>query len=122
MIIIDIPPNPNCEAVEMRVFHDLGPSRAVNRVRLEQAPGAPQWYDVVGWTAAGAAQPARAVKVDDSGDGVVWLVYGGDAGLRLRPAGSTEGWRLDHPQQWGLPFILTTDAADLQGEPPEKKT
>ena len=42
--------------------------------------------------------------------------------MGMRATRAIGDWRLDHPQQWGLPFILTTDAADLQGEPPEKKT
>ena len=106
----------------MRVFHDLEPPRAVRRVRWERTPGALQWYDVTGWTAANAPQPALVSKVDDSGEGVALLIYGGDAGLRLRPAGSTDGWRLDHPQQWGVPFILTADAADIHSEPLAKKS
>ena len=122
MIVIEIGPNPNCDEVEMRVFHDLEPPRPVSRVRLEKALGAPQWFDVTGWTAAGTTQPAYVVKVDDSGEGVALLIYGGDGGLRLRPPGGTETWSLSDPQQWGLPFILTTDAADIQSDASPKKT
>ena len=114
MIVIEIPPNPNCDTVEMRVFHDLEPPRSISRVRLEKMPASLQWYDVTGWTMAGAPQPALAVKVDDSGEGVALLIYGADAGLRLRPAGSAKAWRLNHPEQWGEPFLLTTDASDVQ--------
>ena len=114
MIVIEIPPNPNCEAVDMRVFHDLEPPRPVTQVRLERAQGSPQWYEVVAWTLAGTAKQAHAQKVDDSGEGVALLIYGGDAGLRLRPVGNSQPWHLDHPQQRGLPFIITTDVADLR--------
>ena len=114
MVIIEIPPNPNCEVVEMRVFHDLEPPRPVSQVRLERERESPQWYEIVAWTLAGTAQPALVQKVDDSGEGVAFLIHGGDAGLRLRPAGSDEPWQLNQPQQWGLPFLLTTDAADLR--------
>ena len=117
MVIIEIPPNPNCEMVGMRVFHDLEPPRPVTQVRLEHERGSPQWYEVVAWTAAGSAQQALAQKVDDSGEGVAFLIYGGDAGVRLRPVGSAQPWQLDHPQQMGLPFILTTDVADLKFVP-----
>lgn len=113
MVVIEIPPNANCETVEMRLFHDLGPPRPVSRVRLEREPGVSHWYEVTGWTVAGSAQPALAQRVDDSGEGVALLIYGGDAGLRLRPSGSQAPWQLGHPEQWGLPFILTSDAADV---------
>ena len=121
MITIEIPPNPNCDAVDLRVFHDLEPPRPVSQVRLTRDRRAPQWHEVVAWTAARSSQQALAQKVDDSGEGVAFLIYGGEAGLRLRPAGSVGPWRLDHPEQWGLPFILTTEAADLHFMKPTEK-
>ena len=101
----------------MRVFHDLTPPRSVSQVRLEREQGIAQWYEVTGWTASGTTTPALAQKVDDSGEGVAFLIHGGDAGLRLRAAGSAEPWHIDRPQQVGLPFILTTDVADLKFAP-----
>lgn len=122
MIVIEIPPNANCETVEMRIFHDLGPPRPVSRVRLEREPGVSRWYEITGWTVAGSAQPALAQHVDDSGEGVALLIYGGDAGLRLRPSGSQAPWQLDQPEQWGLSFILTSDAADVEFTAPAQET
>ncbi len=113
MIVIEISPNPNCEAVEMRVFHDLEPPRPVTRVRLERAPGQPEWCAVTGWTLKHTACPASVRKVDDSGEGVTMLVSGGEAGLRLRPADDAAPWRLDDPRQWGSPFLLIGDPRDL---------
>ena len=113
MIAIEIPPNPNCEAVELRIFHDLEPPRVVSRVRLERH-GSPQWCRVTGWTLQGDRCPALGRKVDDSGEGVVLLVSGGEAGLRLQPADYQDPWRLDHPAQWGAPFLLLADAQDVR--------
>ena len=106
MVVIEIPPNSNCEPVDLRVFHDVEVARAVRQVHLEQAPGHPTWYDVTGWTLNGTSSPALARRVDDSGEGSAVLVTGGDAGLRLRPAGSTEAWSMTDPRQWGAPFLL----------------
>ncbi len=114
MVVIEIPANPNCEAVEMRVFHDLEPPRPVSQVRVEREGAAPQWFGVTGWTLAGATQPAVAQKVDDSGEGVALLIHGGDAGLRLRAVGAAGSWQLDDAQQWGLPFLLISDAGDVK--------
>ena len=114
LITLEIAPNPNCEAVELRVFHDLDPSRPVGYVRVERSGGAPQWYRVTGWTQEGTPTPAQARKVDDSGEGIVWLVSGGDAGLRLQPDGPQSAWRLKDLQQWGVPFLLMGDPADLR--------
>ncbi len=118
MVVIDIPENPNCEAVEMRVFHDLEPPRQVSQICLEREPGKPQWCEVVGWSLANTAGPVWAQKVDDSGEGVALLIHGGEAGLRLRPMGSREPWQLKNTSQWGLPFLIMTDSADLRFAPP----
>lgn len=115
MIAIEIPPNPNCPEVDLRVFNDLAPARAVSRVRLARDGGPLQWYDIVSWTLSGTPQgPALAQKVDDSGEGVAILIYGGEAGLRLKPAGSTAPWGLQQPEQWGEAFLITTDTDDVQ--------
>ena len=115
MVLVEIPANPNCDPVDLRVFHDLGAPQPVRRVRLSRDAGRPAWYDVTGWTTDGLPCPAVAQKVDDSGDGVALLVRGGDAGLRLRPADGRAEWRLDAPTQWGEPFLLLTDMSDLDG-------
>ena len=115
MLVIDIPANPNCSSVDLRIFHDLEPPRPVDQVRLAlDGTGAGQWYAVTGWTSAGASIPALARKVDDSGDGVALLVSGGDAGLRLQPAERQAPWRLDDADQRGLPFLLIAEMGDLR--------
>lgn len=114
MIVLEIDANPNCEAVEMRVFHELESPRLVTHVRLELEGRGSQWYEIVGWGLKGAAHPAVAQRVDDSGDGVAILVHGQEAGLRLRPLDSQEAWHVPHPQQRGVPFLLIGDQADLR--------
>ena len=114
MILIEIPNNPNCAPVDGRIFHDLTPPQAVRQVRMAFDDGTPRWYDVTGWTAAGAPCPAVMQKVDDSGDGVAFLVHGGEAGLRLQPSGDERFWALDAPGQRGEPFLLIGDASDVR--------
>ena len=65
MITLEIAPNPNCEPVDLRVFHDLEPPRQVHRVCVERLPGQPEWFEVTGWTTAGSPCPAFAQRVDD---------------------------------------------------------
>ena len=124
MILIEISDNPNCDATE-RVFHDVEPLRPASQVRLtrpgdsnglagERHGGPDRWFEVTGWTIEGNPCPARLHKVDDSGDGVAYLLSGGNAGLRLRPAGDPASWRSDAPQQWGEPFLIIGDRADIR--------
>ena len=113
MRIIDIADNPNCEATE-RVFHDVEPPQPVSQARVSRDGATPLWHDITGWTTEGGACPALAQKVDDSGEGVSFLVFGGEAGLRLRPAGSTAAWSVTDAAQWGEPFLLLGDSNDIR--------
>ena len=114
MVLIEIAENPNCAPVDLRVFHDLAPSQPVAAVRLERSPGALQWHAVTGWTVAGLPCPARLQKVDDSGEGVAFLLYGGDAGLRLQPADGQTPWGLRDSRQWGESFLIVADRSDIR--------
>jgi hypothetical protein len=113
MVTIEIADNPNCPSMDLRVFHALAAACPVRQVRLEREPGHPAWYDVTGWTVAGVPCPAQMHKVDDSGEGVAFLLHGGDAGLRLRPADGGRPWSLDDPAQWGEPLLIVSDVVDL---------
>jgi len=119
MILIEIPDNPNCAAVELRIFHELEPAQRVSQVRLIHDGELPQWYDVTGWTASAQPCPAWLQKVDDSGDGVAFLLHGGEAGVRLRPAGTREPWSGTVLQQWGEPFLIVGDRADVRAQASE---
>jgi hypothetical protein len=112
MVVIEVAPNPNCEPVELRIFHDVEPPRRVQRLLVARPGGGPaSWHDVTGWTAEGVPCPAMSQRVDDSGEGSALLVFGGTGGLRFRPAGSTRPWELADAEQWGAPFLLTAEDA-----------
>ena len=114
MITLEIEPNPNCEPVDLRVFNDVGPPKPVAQVLVDRTAGPPHWCLVTGWTQGGDPVPAQARQVDDSGEGLVWLVSGGDAGLRLQPAWQPRVWSLEESTQWGMPFLLIGDLRDLR--------
>ena len=114
MITLEILDNPNCPSVDLRIFHDVEPPQPVVQVRLSRDGQPAQWYDVTGWSQASGPCPAWIQKVDDSGDGVAFLLYGGDVGLRLRPASSGETWSPDAVNQWGEPFLIIGDREDIR--------
>ncbi len=101
-----IEPNPNCPEGCSQRFQAVDEPRTVRRIRY--SPGAGRLVEclVEGVSSAdGGACPARAVGVEDSGAGVVTLVYGGDWGLRLRPCGGGE--------PIGEPYLLVDGDAIL---------
>ncbi len=104
-VFIQIPENPNCEAVEGQVFQCRSPERVVTHVRRDR-DGAGGWRQITGLDEGGAPRPATACLVEDSGEGMCYLITGGDWGLRLKPDDSAEPWSLDREEQWGEPFLL----------------
>jgi hypothetical protein len=73
--------------------------------------------DVAGVDEGGGFVEARAVKIADSGAGFAYLIYGGDGGIRLRPAehdlSTGHPWSLDDPLQWGESHMVLSDAEDV---------
>ena len=47
-----------------------------------------------------------AALAEDSGDGVILLVFGGSQGIRLKDAGDDGPWDLDDGRQWGEPCLM----------------
>lgn len=88
-----------------RIFSLLSEPREIRRVFTADPRDREGWYDVTGWE-AGNPCPARAVLAEDSGDGTILLVYGGEDGIRLRPTGSTDQWDMGDVAQWGEACLM----------------
>ncbi len=88
-----------------RMFDLLEEPRFVSRVMAPNPYGEDVWCDVTGWDIGGPCA-AMAALSEDSGEGVVLLIYGGSEGIRLRPAGSQDGWDLGNSAQWGEACLM----------------
>ena len=113
---VEVEPNPNCESSIFVRFREQGPVRPVVQVRLYDRTSSGEWCWVTGWRedAVNPLCPAWAQPVEDSGAGVVYLVAGGNWGLRLRPVEIDEEWGLDSPRQWGEGYLLLADRRDIR--------
>lgn len=120
MIIEEIEENPNCRPSDMMRYRETGPPQKVTQVRLYHEAPEGKLYQVTGWTDRPDAPttPAQVRPVEDSGSGVAYLLQGGSCGLRFKPAESAAPWSLSDPSQWGEPFLLLGDRADLMLEKP----
>ena len=96
-----------------RMFDLLEDPRAVSRVMAPDPLGEDAWCEVTGWDAGGPCQ-AMAALSEDSGEGVVLLVYGGDEGVRLRPVGTPGEWDLSDSRQWGEACLMLGKDARLE--------
>jgi hypothetical protein len=104
-VLLQIPENPNCEAMDAQVFQCRSAARTVTHVLCEHSGGM-EWCAVTGIGEGGAPCPAAACLVEDSGDGACYLVMGGAWGLRLRPPDDLGEWDLGNAAQWGVAYFL----------------
>ena len=88
-----------------RVFDLLSEARPISRVFTADRMGDDIWCEVTGWSEEGPV-PAMAALSEDSGDGVILLIYGGDDGIRLRPVGGDADWDMSSGGQWGEPCLM----------------
>ncbi len=109
-IEVDVQAGANCDFSLIRMFSAVGTPVPVSRAETPGPRGESGFHEVTGWSADGPC-PAYAVEVEDSGEGRALLLYGGDDGIRMRPAVSSEPWSLDSAEQWGEPcLVLDLDA------------
>jgi hypothetical protein len=115
-VYVEVESNPNCEGSVFLRFREQGGARAVLQVRIYDRVSTGEWCSVTGMHGDGPEElcQARAQQVEDSGAGLVYLVWGGRWGLRLQPVASTEEWRLDNAGQWGEPYLLLADLRDIR--------
>ena len=105
-MFIDIEPNPNTEISFNMVYRDVSPAREVFCIKymvgVEDQP-----VQVTGWDAeTNAPCPAYACKVEESGDGMALLIYGGSGGIRMKPLEDESTWDSASSKQWGESHLV----------------
>ena len=96
-----------------RMFDLLSDPREVSRVMAPSPRSQDVWCEVTGWGDDGPC-PAMAALSEDSGEGVVLLVYGGEQGIRLRPVGHPGDWDLRDGSQWGEACLMLDNEAAVE--------
>ena len=118
-IYLEVEENDNCEYMPLQLYEGHAEPVPISRVRMQDFGRPEAVYDVTGWDSGGDLDgrgepvPAMYIPVSDSGQARAHLVYGGDFGIRFKPSGSDAAWSLDDPDQWGEPYVILTDAADI---------
>jgi hypothetical protein len=115
---VEVDSSPNWEGSVFIRFREQGQARRVAQVRTYDRISTGEWCTITGLRGEcpeGLCH-AFAQRVEDSGAGTVYLVWGGNWGLRLKPAIHEGPWSLDDASQWGEPYLLMADAQDLRFE------
>ena len=96
-----------------RMFDLLTEPIEVAREYATDPMGQDLWCRVTGWSAQGPCVALSALA-EDSGEGVVLLIYGGDEGLRLQPAGCGDEWDLANSAQWGEACLMLAKGTPVE--------
>ncbi|MPZ49296.1 MAG: hypothetical protein GEU75_08350 [Dehalococcoidia bacterium] len=112
---VEVEPSDNCPMSANLAFKNLTDPFRATAVRIFDGQPDGAMYEVAGWSSEADGSPAEAwaVQVEDSGAGAAYLIYGGDWGIRLRPAGSGEAWSAGQPDQWGETHLVLADRDDI---------
>ena len=112
---VEVESNPNSAMSASQVFRNVTTPFRVAHVRIYEGEPGGQLCASTGWSSKDNGSPADvyAVRIEDSSEGEAFLIYGGDWGVRLRPAGSDAAWSHDDAAQWGEPYLVLADAEDI---------
>ncbi len=111
---VDVEESGNCPLSVTRMFDAMEDPVGVTKVVASDPSGEDRLCHVTGWSGASGPCPAYAALVEDSGEGVAILVYGGDQGIRLKPVESPEPWDLNSADQWGEACLLLDKDVKLE--------
>lgn len=109
---VDVLEGANCSLTVNRMFMGLAEPVRVKRIIAPDPFGNEVNCVVTGWSCKGPCD-AFAVPVEDSGEGVVLLLYGGTQGIRLKDMYNEEPWDLGSLRQWGEPCLLLDRDVDF---------
>ena len=100
-MFLEIEPNPNVERSFDMVYREISPARELYCIKYN-INGEDQPVQIIGWNAeTNSPCPAYACKVEESGDGVALLIFGGTGGIRMKLLENENQWDTQSSQQWG---------------------
>lgn len=88
------------------VYNDVSPPREVYCVKY-RADGGGKPMRITGWDShSGKPCPAYACRVEESGDGLALLIFGGSGGIRLKELEDESPWNGSAVDQWGETHLV----------------
>ncbi|MBI4388752.1 MAG: hypothetical protein HY580_01115 [Nitrospinae bacterium] len=105
-MFLEVEPNPNVEKSFSMAYRETSPPRAVFCIKYgageEELP-----VQVTGWdNRTQSPCPAYARRIEESGDGIALLIYGGSGGIRMKPLEDESPWDPASPGQWGETHLV----------------
>jgi hypothetical protein len=100
-VFVEVDCNANTDQSFNMIFRDISSPRELYCIKY-LVNGEEQPVQVIGWDAdSNTSCPAYACKVEESGDGVALLIFGGSGGVRMKPLEDETQWSTGSLSQWG---------------------
>jgi hypothetical protein len=112
---VEVEANDNSLMSADQVYRSIGEPFLIKQVRIYEGEPEGKLCNIVGWSSEDGGRPVQvyAVQIEDSSQGVAYLVYGSDWGVRLAPAESTSRWSIHDPDQTGETHLVMADLEDI---------
>jgi len=100
-MFLEVEPCSNVDASLSMVYKEVSQPREVYCLKYS-AEGEEKTMRVTGWDSeSGKPCPAYACRVEESGDGLALLIYGGSGGIRMKELEDESPWSGNADHQWG---------------------
>ena len=100
-MFLEVESNPNIEHNFDMLYRDVGPARELYCIKYNTG-GKEEPVQITGWNAeTNSPCPAYACLIEESGDGIALLIYGGSGGVRMKLLEDESPWDTQSNQQWG---------------------
>ena len=105
-MLLDVEPCANTENGISTIYHEASPPREVYCIKYllgeEEKP-----MQVTGWDGeSNTPCPAYACKIEESGDGIALLIYGGSGGIRMKELEDESNLDCQSATQWVQTHLL----------------
>ena len=89
-----------------QMYHVISEFKPITFIECEK-DGKEVLASIIGWDAEKETPcPAYACRIEESGDGVALLIFGGNGGIRMKAADDTSEWDVNNLEQWSESHLI----------------
>ena len=103
---LEVEPCSNCQESVSKIYHVISKSRPIGSIQYERG-GKEIPVSITGWDAKTETPClAYACQIEESGDGVALLIFGGNGGIRMKPIDDNAEWDVNNSNQWSESHLV----------------
>jgi hypothetical protein len=105
-MFLEVEPCSNCDESVGRMYNVISQSKPIHSIQYEKE-GKEIPVSVTGWDGETETPcQAYACRIEESGDGVALLIFGGSGGIRMKPIDDDSKWDVNNANQWSESHLV----------------